>query len=217
MLLSNFVRSAAVRSAVFMIFAAGWIALAGAAQAQSDADRLFQRLDANGDGVITLADLEIVAEKRVARIDLDGDGRITRMEMRTFEKRWSEMRTTAIIAQLDKNGDGVIVLAETTPGAGFVFAIADTNNDGKVTRVELSVYFGKMAERRSVQIFTRFDRDKDGVISRAERSAVNRARFRQLDANGDSKITKAEIAEALNRWLTRQGQAGPREAATPQD
>ena len=215
MLLSSFVRGAVGRLAIAIV--AGWTATTGAALAATEADRLFVRLDVHKDGVITLADLEAVAERRVARIDRDGDGRITRAELRAFEKRWSDMRTTAIFARLDRNGDGVIVVAEMGPAAGFVFVAADGDNDGRVTRTELSIYFSALAERRAAQIFARFDSDNDGVISRRERSAMNRARFKQLDSDGDGKVTRAEIGEALNRWLTRRGQAGPREAATPRD
>ena len=109
------------------------------------------------------------------------------------------------------------LVAETGPLADFVFVEVDKDRDGRVTHLELAAYFEDLAERRAVQIFARFDADKDGVISREERSAMNRVRFKQLDRDGDGRVTKEEIAAALSRWLIRRGQGTAREAATPRE
>lgn len=200
-------------AAVGLASLAGVVATADRAEAQSEADTLFRRLDVNGDGFVTLVDLEILAERRVAHIDQNGDGRITRGELRTYEKRWAHMRASALLVEMDKNRDGAIVVVETVGFSGFDFRQADKDGDGRVTKTELATYFELLADRRATQIFVRFDTDKDGVISRAERSAMNRARFKQLDADGDGRVTKAEVGAALNRWLTRRPTGGAREAS----
>lgn len=194
-----------------VVMSVTWV---GSAGAQATADTLFKRLDVNGDGVVTLVDLETLAERRVARIDADGDGQITRAELRAFEKRWAVMRADAMLAQLDKNRDGVIGRDEMGAIEKPSFAQIDLNKDGSATKNELETSFQSVAERRSGQIFARFDADKDGVISRAERSAMNQARFKQLDSDGDGQITKAEVAAAFGRWRARQTQPGAREASS---
>jgi hypothetical protein len=39
----------------------------------------------------------------------------------------------------------------------------------------------------------RYDTNKDGVVDRAEWKAAQEARFKQLDANGDGKLTQDEL------------------------
>ena len=165
-------RGAGFICAMLVGLSAGGLLGSGTALAQTEADSLFRRLDVNGDGVVTLSDLEALAERLVA---------------------------------------------ETGPLADFVFVEVDKDRDGRVTHLELAAYFEDLAERRAVQIFARFDADKDGVISREERSAMNRVRFKQLDRDGDGRVTKEEIAAALSRWLIRRGQGTAREAATPRE
>ena len=41
--------------------------------------------------------------------------------------------------------------------------------------------------------FDRFDRDHDGVITRAKWDAGETARFERIDANGDGVVTREEF------------------------
>jgi Ca2+-binding EF-hand superfamily protein len=70
------------------------------------------------------------------------------------------------------------------------FALADANNDGKVSRLELS-------NAVDTTVFTACDPNKDGSVTRAEWSPGNDAddlkEFRLNDANGDGTVTLAEF------------------------
>lgn len=52
-----------------------------ARRAEARADRLFRRLDLDGDGVISTAEREAALARRFQRVDSDGDGRISREEL----------------------------------------------------------------------------------------------------------------------------------------
>ena len=79
------------------------------------------------------------------------------------------------------------------------FRMLDTNGDGKVTRAEFNAGF---ADR----LFAIYNRQKDGVITKAEWDAVERANesrtessFRALDRNGDGKLSRAELSSGPRR------------------
>lgn len=69
---------------------------------------------------------------------------------------------------------------------------ADTNGDGVVTLSE--------ARAAALRLFERFDRDADGVVTRAEASsprprptrARSDARFAELDRDGDGRLSRWE-------------------------
>jgi len=73
-----------------LVLALGMIAIAltpAPGGAEEPVHVLFERLDLNGDGVISFAEFETVAERRAARIDANGDGYITRQEFLDYQER----------------------------------------------------------------------------------------------------------------------------------
>lgn len=81
------------------------------------AERLFARLDANQDGVITGNELAILANPTVAAM--------------------GGSRLRAMIAQSDANRDSRISLEEMTAGAQRMFNRMDVNGDGRLSDAEL--------------------------------------------------------------------------------
>ncbi|WP_082523997.1 EF-hand domain-containing protein [Methylobacterium sp. Leaf399] len=59
-------------------WSAWWAAHPG--KGPSDPERRFRRIDANGDGALTVEEIDAVFAKRFARLDVDRDGRVTRAE-----------------------------------------------------------------------------------------------------------------------------------------
>lgn len=82
-------------------------------QFQTRIERGFAGLDADGDGVVTAAELNGASGGRaapmLARLDADADGKVTRAEMAAGAQRMFE--------RMDANGDGVISPDER-PGFG---------------------------------------------------------------------------------------------------
>ena len=193
-----------LKRALFARVLVGVVAAVVAAQPASaqKGDR-FQRLDVNRDGVITLPDLLAVSDRRVKLMDTDGDGAVTRAEFMAFQEKRARKRVDRIFNRLDANRHGKISLAKATGRTKRRLTRADANGDGMVTRTELLEQLRRRAARWQGRIFTRFDRDRDGRISRDERVAATQVRFRRLDSNNDGNISRTEFDGALIRWRKR--------------
>jgi len=98
----------------------------------------FDRIDVNGDGVISRAEFRKVRAERWTQIDRNGDGYLSEDDFPRWAARRARTRL-AEIADLDENHDGRIskdeFLSEPTP----LFTQADRNSDGILTRSELEV------------------------------------------------------------------------------
>ena len=126
-----------------------------------------------------------------------------------------------LFERFDKDHDGKIALKDLPDRLRERLARADTNNDGQLTRDELT----KMWQASAAEMKKKVDTNGDGVISDEERAKARAAfwdkRFSELDknkdgaltadevparmwdhikiadANGDNKVTRAEIDAAL--------------------
>ena len=61
-------------------------------EAQAAAMERMARFDANGDGTVTKAEMEAFAAERFAQVDTDGNGQVTHEEARSAMKAWREER-----------------------------------------------------------------------------------------------------------------------------
>ena len=105
---------------------------------QRSAER-FKRLDANNDGSVTWAEAEAGRDKvrdewRGARSDEDGE-RGHRRHGRGHGMGFGG-GPGGRLAQLDRDGNGAVSLAEYNAGTNARLARLDANRDGKVTREE---------------------------------------------------------------------------------
>ena len=87
-----------------------------------------------------------------------------------------------------RDRDGPSTLAEMQARSERGFARLDADGDGMVTTAEL----GDGEGGRGARMLERADADNDGRITRAEVRDSAAARFRQMDSNGDGKITEEE-------------------------
>jgi Ca2+-binding EF-hand superfamily protein len=126
--------------------------LAGALLALSAPTALAQtgqaaRMDANGDGRVSLTEFRSARGAMMMRADANKDGRLTKAEL---EAGMAAMRP----------GGG----AAKGPGPGGMFGMMDANHDGFLSRPEID----RMLERR----FQRIDVDRDGSLSAGEVAAM---------------------------------------------
>lgn len=179
--------------------------------------------------VLYLADAGVVVMK--LSIVIDGEG----------PKQCHEKFVDSLLKALDKNGDGVVTVDEArgripTPreaqqlqlGMGTdpvaMDASPDSNpKDGKITRGELLAYFKRLGlSPFSVQFQPR-QAQADPNTGAMANAATDTPLFDRLDTNSDKKLSKEELAKALDvlRKLDRDDdetisaaelQAGPTQA-----
>lgn len=120
------------------ILAAGLAA--GAALAEEDSPSgphgaaMWDELDADGDGRVTLGEMTEHQRAMFAEADADGDGAISKEEMKThFQKRHGGMRAKRLG---DANGDGVVTRAEYDLRAAEHFDELDADHDGVISEEE---------------------------------------------------------------------------------
>jgi hypothetical protein len=134
---------------------------------------------------------------------------------------WAKERLEKLFQRFDKDGDGKIALKDLPERLREHLARADTNNDGQVTRDELTKAWQTAAAEMKKKIdtngdgvisdderakaraafwdkrFAEVDKNKDGAISADEAPARMWDRIKVADANGDGRVTRAEIDAAL--------------------
>ncbi len=98
----------------------------------------FDRIDANGDGVISRDEFRDVQALRWKQIDRNGDGYLSEDDFPHAAA--GRLRThLAGIAHLDENGDGRISQSEFVDASLPMFRCADRSGDGALSRSELEV------------------------------------------------------------------------------
>lgn len=155
------------------------------------AQQFFKRMDKNGDGAVTVDEVNERMKPRFAQMDSDGDGKLTLDEFSAaVRKRFEQMRKRgregkqrkpkkAPDAPAPGDGDGEegsgTKQAQSPPAGGNpmvdrLFARLDGNGDGKVTKDEW---------RGPAERFTALDKNGDGAVTKDEIAAAGRRRKQQ--------------------------------------
>jgi Ca2+-binding EF-hand superfamily protein len=133
-----------------------------------------------------------------------------------------------LLQRLDKDGDGRLSGEEIPKEGRLDLSKADRNGDGGIDIVELALVIteraggeggdGQMLARRLKQM----DANGDGAIERAEWKGPPE-RFDAVDGDRDGRITEAEVRQALaaaageGRWMDRNADAAFRRFDADQD
>jgi hypothetical protein len=129
-----------------------------AAQAAEDAagklfDRLMAPMDKDGDGALSAAEGEALAERMFARRDANSDAVLTRDEflatkgagrLSADQQAKLEAFRAQRFADTDKDRDGQVSAEEYFAAAQGRFEAADANHDGRVTKEEMSALRGAL-------------------------------------------------------------------------
>ena len=124
-----------------------------AAQAQDmPGQRLLQRIDTNGDGVISMDEMTAARERLFRNLDRNGDGVIDQKEIENARQAIKDRAETAQARlgnrwrRLDTNGDGKVSEQEFASSMPL-FELADRNGDGKLSADEIASVRKLIADR----------------------------------------------------------------------
>jgi Ca2+-binding EF-hand superfamily protein len=132
--------------------ATGLAAIGGMALANEPylpkAQKTFDKLDANKDGKLSLAEFMPVAERRFLVIDGNKDNAVSAAEIDASLQAALERRRNNMLAKMDGDKDGTITRAELDRYVEAMLAGADSDKDGAVSFDETRVF--KIAKWRKM-------------------------------------------------------------------
>lgn len=138
---------------VSLLLATGLVAATWAGSALADkghGGRFFERLDQDGNGLITREEMQASRERWFGRLDHDGDGFVTMADLdaRQAEREARRQERRAhFFERLDGDQDGRISNAEFHASDPSWLAEADSNGDGALSREELENAVRKKHEK----------------------------------------------------------------------
>lgn len=156
---------------------------ADAQETDAEADAVFEVLDTNGDGKISLEELEshlfgsgyskAAITSMFETLDANSDGGISREELRTGFGRYASasLRLALGLAAGSASRDRPLQRLDglRTSLADELFDAIDVNGDGEISSKEMLAHMGGSFSQRYVDaIFTAIDVNNDGRISRDE-------------------------------------------------
>lgn len=138
---------------------------------------LFRRIDANGDGQVTLDEAPPAVADRLERLlrmaDRNHDGRLSEAELLAFSRQMKSRKANRLPqAQIDR-------------GVERLLSQFDRNNDRRISRKE--------APGRMVRRFGDLDHNGDGQLDRAELVRVVEALGRQRRANDEPRRSQPSM------------------------
>jgi len=131
----------------------------------------FKDMDSNGDGAVTLEELQAYATKMHKSRDTDGNGVINQEEFKTQHPHAQERqkRRQERFTQMDSDGDSTI------------------------SKEEFQTFGTQRRQEKAAKRFAMVDRNKDNVISLEEMQDMQKQRFDRMDRNKDGKIDSSEM------------------------
>lgn len=118
-------------------------ALASPTLAQAETVHLLERLDSDGDNIVSKNEVAAARSRLFDRMDLNGDGSVNRTEIETLRDGIMNRATAAqarlgnLAYRMDSDADGAIS-REEFQGRNILFELTDRDADGRLSADELA-------------------------------------------------------------------------------
>ncbi|MGL4235643.1 EF-hand domain-containing protein [Tabrizicola sp.] len=103
---------------------------------------IFDRLDSDGSGDVSQAEITAAKERQFAKADTDGNGLVTEAELAAVQDRMARLARLGSdglaerARRLDQDGDKAVSLAEYT-ATSPILTLIDADGNGAISRAEL--------------------------------------------------------------------------------
>ena len=180
---------------------------------------MMRRLDEDHDGIVTESEVDAYVTRMFSRMDLNGDGRITDADLPPMMRGldvikeggmpgWAEGRGHGGGGQgrrahgggmlrhmlgADTNKDGEITIEEARALAAKRFGRFDRNGDGKIDDADRAALRKEMIEYRVLRFFHHFGAKPEEGLTREAFTAYRNERFERRDVDGDGEIERGEM------------------------
>lgn len=111
-------------------------------------ERFMLLYDINGDGKVTVAEINDDQSRIFTAMDIDNDGSLSTDEMKRRGRSLQGYRTTTLFDLMDANGDGKLSLKEIQAPTRRWFKRYDVNNDGAMEASEVPARHGRRGRGR---------------------------------------------------------------------
>jgi Ca2+-binding EF-hand superfamily protein len=176
-----------------------------------NANRFFQQYDRNRDGYLERNELPEPLREQFDRLDANHDGRISPEELqRGMASIMPRRRPSDMIYVLIEMTDHDLDATKEVQRAYDILRRLDKNKNGKIDPEELKAEQEQLIKARIDALFKDLDTNGDGRISREEARGQIRADFDRIDTNHDGFIERNELLRAAE-----QRPAQPTRAAVP--
>ena len=111
-------------------------------------ERFMLLYDVNGDGKVTIGEINADQARIFTAMDVDGDNAMSVAEMQRRGRSLQIFRTTTLFDLLDSNGDGKLSVAEIQAPSKRWFKRYDKNGDKVMEASEVPARHGRRGPRR---------------------------------------------------------------------
>ena len=184
-------------------------------------DRMRQRMqgrfDSDRDGKISRQEVLDRVRRDFQRMDLDGDGRITDADLppmmrgRDVLKGGGRAMGGGMLGRFmaaDANKDGVVTVDEALAEAGKRFDLADRNKDGVIDATDRDGMRKEMTDYRVRRFLHSHGAGPDGKLTREQFQKSAKERFAEMDANNDGRIDRQDRSGGRGMMGRDRGQGG---------
>lgn len=142
------------------LLAGATAALVAAVAMAAPGGNRFAKLDSDGNGSVTRAEIDAKAAERFAKLDGDRDGFVTKAEMSALHQARKAKRAERAEKRGGDHAKHAEHRGERAGKRGDHFARRDANGDGRISLAEFQAGGAKR--------FERLDADKNGTVTQAE-------------------------------------------------